>query len=128
GEPAPEAFPPVPTEVAAWFAAAAGVHVREASDVLDLPDGELVSVSVGAPRVVRTWADGFVAGTSLDPVSVPLEEWVAPVVVPSAEQPAPVGTVRAWLDPDEDDAVSLAMVDGDVELATALLSVDPALP
>ncbi|MEE6274398.1 hypothetical protein V2J56_13700 [Georgenia sp. MJ206] len=122
-----EPEPAVPAEVAAWFVAAADEHVREGAEVLDVPEDQRDDIAVGAPRVVRTWADSFIDGSALEPVSVPLEEWIAPLVLQSAEQPAPVGTVRAWRDPEQGGAVSLATMDGDTELAGTLLSLAPGV-
>lgn len=122
--------PAVPGEVSAWFATEAPAQVRAAAaGILELPPGgTLDDLAIGPPRVVHLWAEDYLTGDSTDPVALPVDEWVAPIVLQSSDEPEPMGTVRAWRDPTQSDEVTLAQVDGDAELARTLLERPAGIP
>ncbi|WP_324649635.1 hypothetical protein [Georgenia sp. H159] len=105
---APE--PRAPEAVAAWFAE----QGPEAAGDLAEPE----DLAVGVPRQVGTWSETYIAGEQLDQPAQPVEEWVAPVVARSADQPVPLGVVRAAA--EDGSEPQLVAVTEDLELAAAL--------
>jgi len=103
--------PPVPDDVAAWFAAHGGTAATTAAEGLDVEAAGRAAVGGAFP--LHLWSESVRAGEpEPDPV-VPREEWVAAY----SRDGTAAGTLVAWR---VDGEVALASVDDHAELAAAL--------
>lgn len=117
-EPTPTATPtvvPVPEPVAAWFTGP-GLEAAQQSAI----GAETEALIVGRPRQVALWSDGYIAGDPAAEPTQPLEEWVAPVTAPPAEEGerVPVGVV--WAGSENGAAPELIEILEDPDLAAGL--------
>lgn len=102
----------VPEHVSAWFAEQA----VEAAASAGL--GDPAVLEVGVPRRVATWSESYVDGEQVDQLTDPLDEWVAPVLLPTPDAPEPLGAVHAGA--QDGSGLGLIEVREDIELAAGL--------
>lgn len=116
--------PPVPEDVALWFAGEGAEAVEAAAGDLGVELADDESLAVGDPRQVWTWAEEYVAGTSVEPVAEPVDQWVAPVVLQSAQEPQPLGIL--WASSSDGSGLQVESVAAGAELAAALSAAPPS--
>ncbi|WP_152192140.1 hypothetical protein [Georgenia satyanarayanai] len=109
--------PPVPDDVAAWFAEHAATTAMTAG-LTEEADGP---AAVGGVFPLHRWSEAVRTGEPTEVPLVPREEWVAAY----SRDGAPAGTLVAWRDAG---GVTLASIDDHAELAEALAALSAGSP